>query len=262
MLLGRGFSFRLPPVTLVIPRAEWNIAVRPRVPVQSLVPPRRSSGAPSVNFMVWLVVASGLAQQPAGPPRGTDSVPAAHATEVPLPYAGAGLALPPDVQTAVPALPGGDAAPQRPRAVEYSDFYYLRLTIHRIASYATIPLFAVQYYLGEKLYRNPPGSQSTLQAHRLAAAAVYGLFGVNTVTGLWNLWDSRNDPAGRARRYIHAALNMAADAGFVASGLTGPSPRRIRLGGAPVNLSRHKTIAIASGSAALASYLMMLVWKN
>ncbi len=84
---------------------------------------------------------------------------------------------------------------------------------------------------------------------------------VNTVTGVWNLWDSRREPAGRARRYIHAALMLAADAGFVATGATAPSPRRIRLG-EPTSITTHRTIAIASMGTALASYLMMLIWKG
>ena len=152
------------------------------------------------------------------------------------------------------------AAPQRPRAIEYSDFYYTRLAIHKVASYATVPLFVAEYLLGQKLYSNPPGSQATLQWHQAAALGVAGLFGVNTVTGAWNLWDSRKDPAGRARRYIHAALMLAADAGFVAVGATAPSPRRLRLG-EPVDLGVHRRLAILSMGTALASYAMMLVWK-
>jgi hypothetical protein len=178
---------------------------------------------------------------------------------VPRAWAGANLALPP-IAPFVPELAPAAALPQRPHAIEYSDFYYARLAIHRIASYATLPLFAAEYYLGTKLYNDPPGSQRTQEAHRLVALGVAGLFAVNTVTGAWNLWDSRKDPNGRARRYIHAALMFAADAGFVATGATAPSPRRILLG-RPVDLPRHRTLAIASISTALASYAMMLIWK-
>ena len=94
----------------------------------------------------------------------------------------------------------------------------------------------------------------------MVALGLAGLFGVNTVTGLWNLWDSRKDPTGRARRYIHAALMIAADAGFVATASAAPSPRRVTLDDPRAN--RHRTLAIASMSTALASYVMMLVWKN
>jgi hypothetical protein len=133
--------------------------------------------------------------------------------------------------------------------------------VHRIASYATIPLFVSEYFLGQKLIKDPPGPQGTQDAHRVVALGLAGLFGVNTVTGLWNLWDSRKDPSGRARRWIHATLMIAADAGFVATASAAPSPRRI----SPTDLSHantHRTLAIASMSTALASYVMMLLWKN
>ncbi len=168
----------------------------------------------------------------------------------------------PRFESVEPALAAADSGRPRPRAIEYSDLYYTRLAIHRVASYATIPLFAAEYVLGSKLYRNPPGSQATQEWHRAVALGVAGLFTVNTITGAWNLWDSRHDPAGRTRRYIHAALMFLADAGFVATGATAPSPRRILFSAQPVNLSTHRTIAMASMGTALASYAMMLFWKN
>jgi hypothetical protein len=53
---------------------------------------------------------------------------------------------------------------------------------------------------------------------------------------------------------------MLADAGFVATGLTAPHGRRF----VPTASarSRHQTVAIASMGTALASYAMMLVWRN
>ncbi len=47
-----------------------------------------------------------------------------------------------------------------------------------------------------------------------------GVFGVNTVTGLWNLWDARNDPDGRTLRTVHALTMLAADAAFSYAGST------------------------------------------
>src|SRR5690242_10533530 len=117
------------------------------------------------------------------------------------------------------AVVAQDSARRRPRAIEYGNFYAVRLTIHRYASYATLPLFVAEYALGRSLYNTPPDSvsHSVRSAHGLVAAGIEGLFGVNTVTGGWNLWDSRRDPAGRARRYVHAALMLASAAGFVAT---------------------------------------------
>ena len=44
------------------------------------------------------------------------------------------------------------------------------------------------------------------------------MFTLNTVTGLWNLWESRNAPQGRTRRTAHALLMLASDAGFTYAG--------------------------------------------
>src|SRR5690349_13301443 len=41
---------------------------------------------------------------------------------------------------------------RRPRAVEVSDAYELRLRIHRYASYTMIPLFAAQAISGNQMY--------------------------------------------------------------------------------------------------------------
>lgn len=154
-----------------------------------------------------------------------------------------------------------EPAPQRPRAIVYSDAYYVRLKIHRIASYATIPLFVSEYVIGEKLYRDgPTGDQSLRGVHQVVALGIGGLFVVNTVTGGWNLWESRHDPNDRTRRWLHAGLMLAADAGFVATGASAPGRRSFTTGSNTG--STHQTLAIASMSVALSSYLMMLIWKN
>src|SRR5215211_3028151 len=44
-----------------------------------------------------------------------------------------------------------DTVRRRPRAVEYSDWYGRRLTIHRYGSYVMLPLFAGTYLLGDRL---------------------------------------------------------------------------------------------------------------
>lgn len=212
--------------------------------------------------LLWLL-ATTLPAGPAGLPADTGAAEArAAAVADPVPEGALGPRLAPRFESVEPPFLVADSGRQRPRAIEYSDFYYTRLEIHRIASYATIPLFVGEYILGTKLYNNPPGPKSTQEWHRVVALGVAGLFAVNTVTGVWNLWESRKDPAGRTRRWLHAALMFAADAGFVATGATAPSPRRILFSATPVNLSTHRAIAIASMSTALASYLMMLIWKN
>src|SRR4051812_9312083 len=107
----------------------------------------------------------------------------------------------------------------RPRAVEVSEWYGRRLTIHRSLSYATIPIFAAQWVAGERIYKYgnqaPDWAKTT---HRTGATALAGIFAVNTVTGLWNLWDSRQVSSGRTLRTIHALTMLTADAGFTYAG--------------------------------------------
>jgi hypothetical protein len=121
-----------------------------------------------------------------------------------------------------------------------------------------IPLFIAQYVTGEKLI-NHPHEGCARSLHGPLAASVGVLFGVNTVTGLWNLYDSRKDPHGRTRRTLHSILMLAADAGFALTGAVTPN-REQAAGSSRANL--HRTLAISSGSVALASYLMMLIWKD
>ena len=156
---------------------------------------------------------------------------------------------------------GAGAEPQRPRAVEMSEAYHIRLTIHYIASFATIPLFVTEYILGNRLYTNPVVSRTTRDEHRTVATGVAALFAVNTVTGAWNLWDSRKDSNGALRRYLHSGLMFLADAGFVATGLVAPHHSRYSLAPAG-NRTLHRTLALSSMGTALASYAMMLIWRN
>jgi hypothetical protein len=149
---------------------------------------------------------------------------------------------------------------QRRRAVEHSDWYYRRLTIHKVASYTTIPLFATEYVLGDKLY-NGTASSSTRSAHQAVAAGIGILFGVNTVTGVWNLWDSRHESEGRARRTTHALLMLAADAGFVATASLAPEGEDDSFEDSSDDRGRHRAVALTSIGVSLASYIMMYLWK-
>ncbi len=162
------------------------------------------------------------------------------------------------VAPAVALVPADSVAVQRPRAVEMGEAYHTRLVIHHVASYAIVPLFVTQYLLGTKLYNNPPGSEATRHAHRYVALGVEGLFAVNTVTGVWNLWASRKQPEGRLLRWLHGGLMLAADAGFVTSGLIAPRPWNTT----PERRSLHRTVALSSMGVALASYGIMLIWRH
>jgi len=100
------------------------------------------------------------------------------------------------------------------RAVEYSDAYYTRLTIHRIGSYTMLPLFAAEYYLGNRLMNDRTRPEWLKPAHVGVATGIGALFTINTITGVWNLWDARRDPNARGLRYVHSALMIASEAGF------------------------------------------------
>lgn len=140
-----------------------------------------------------------------------------------------------------------------PRAVafEYSDSYAVRRKIHVYASLATLPLFATQVVLGQKLY-DGDASDSVRSAHSVVAAGVGVLFGVNTVTGVWNLWEARKDPNGRKRRLVHGLSMLGADIGFVATGMLAPEHDE------EGNRSLHRNVALTSMGIATGSYLYML----
>lgn len=152
------------------------------------------------------------------------------------------------------AAEAGQAA-ARPVAFEYSDGYYTRLKIHKYASYAMLPVFVGQYVAGQKLY-DGTGSEGTRSVHGALAAGTAVLFGVNTVTGVWNLSEARKDPTHRTKRMLHGGLMLLADAGFVATGLMAPE---VEEGESSGNRSAHRTVALASMGVATVAYLMMLI---
>jgi hypothetical protein len=148
------------------------------------------------------------------------------------------------------------ATTPRPKAFEYSHAYTTRRKIHFYASFATIPLFVTQYVLGDKLYDGTSGG-STKSAHSAAAVGIEALFAVNTVTGVWNMWESRKDPNAGKKRFVHGFLMLGADVGFVATGLLVPDDDE----GGSRSRSTHRTVAITSMVVATASYLIMLIGR-
>jgi hypothetical protein len=160
----------------------------------------------------------------------------------------------------VPAASDADTVRKRKKAVEYSDFYYTRLKIHKIASYAMLPLFVTQAVAGQQLYSK--GNEAPQWARDLPqplAIAIGSLWVVNTVTGAWNWWDSRHVQEGKAKRTVHGLLMTLAGAGFVATAATGPENEGGYYEGG--NPSQHKALAISSMALATAGWLMMIIWK-
>lgn len=170
-------------------------------------------------------------------------------------------AVRPSASDAADTIARADTIPRvarrpRPRAqaVEYSDWYGRRLAIHRWASYTMLPTFAFQYAAGKQLVAKSSDAPVWAKSgHRIAATATAGLFGLNTVTGVWNLWDGRHDASGRNWRMAHSILMLLADGGFTATGLlatpaqSSASIRRL-----------HEQIAIASMATAGVAFVMMV----
>jgi hypothetical protein len=160
------------------------------------------------------------------------------------------------------SAPAGDSADgqsptPRPAAIEYSDGYYTRAKIHKYASFATLPLFATELALGQSIYNDPNARRSASRnAHIAVGTAITGLFAVNSVTGVWNMWESRNDPIHHKLKLIHGILMLGADAGFVATFASGPGGRNSST--LDAQKQTHRSIALTSIGLATGSYLLML----
>jgi len=160
---------------------------------------------------------------------------------------------------AAQVVPAQEGAPPPTAVVEYSDAYRTRAKLHKIASFATLPLFAAEGVVGQKLYNARLNFEdtSTLKSTHLAlAGGIGGLFAVNSVTGLWNLMESRHDPNHRTIKWVHGLLMLGADAGFVATFASGPGGRVSST--LDAEKQTHRSIALTSIGLASASYLMML----
>lgn len=149
-----------------------------------------------------------------------------------------------------------DTTPHRRRkAIEVSDWYERRLRIHRYGAYTMIPLFTFQAIAGNQLYVESSAAPTWAKTgHRFGATALATVFGVNTVTGLWNLWDSRSVPQGRTRRTIHTLLMLASDAGFTYAGARLAEQAE----NSSAKRSEHRKWAYGSMAAALAGTSVMV----
>ena len=172
----------------------------------------------------------------------------------------AALTLSLHLLAAVPAVPC-DTPPSRvprprPKAVEVSDWYNRRLTAHRWLSYSVIPLFTYQYLAGRQIWDKGPNAPVwAISGHRIGATALAGVFTLNTITGAWNLWDSRHVEDGRTRRYIHSVAMLASDAGFTYAGAVLAKESKRDVTGEKKRL--HRTIALTSMGITLTSSLYM-----
>ena len=144
----------------------------------------------------------------------------------------------------------------RRKAFVYSDGYATRVRIHKILSWGMIPLFAASYFSGDQLFENGSDAPSWARTiHRPAATGSAILFGANTVTGGWNLWEGRKDPNGRTRRILHSVLFTAASGGFAYAGTKLADDAEENL-----NARRnHRNLALGSMGVSTVSWLIMLI---
>lgn len=161
-------------------------------------------------------------------------------------------------QTGAPR-PGSpvDTVPPRQRAVVLSDAYATRLTVHRYTAYAILPLFAYQWYMGDRLFDQQMGRREPADwvrpAHKAGAYAIGTAFAVNTVTGAMNLWETRRQPEGRVTRFLHAASMTAALGGFAYTGIKLSQDAQQSLD----KREQHRDVALASMGLTLASGTLM-----
>lgn len=168
-------------------------------------------------------------------------------------------AAPVAVPMGVTRIAPGDTLRPRPRAVEVGEWYERRLRVHRYGSYAMYPLFALETIAGNQLFEDPRNGPAWAKTgHRVGATGLGLVFGMNTVTGLWNLWDSRDVERGRARRTVHALLMLASDAGFAYAGarLAEQAEQSADKRG------EHRTLAYASMGTALTGVAVMILWPE
>lgn len=145
-----------------------------------------------------------------------------------------------------------DTNPRRRKAIEYSDEYYSRLQLHRIGSWLEFPVFGTEYWLGQKLISGRDNGDWVKTTHAVVAGTLGGLFAINTLTGAWNLYESRHDTDQRALVWTHSVLMLASDAGFLITAmLAGDSED------SGDSRTQHRNAALISMSAASAGTLIM-----
>jgi hypothetical protein len=161
--------------------------------------------------------------------------------------------------TADSTMAPGDTVRKRPKVVEVSEWYSRRLTIHRYVAYGTLPVFAAQWAAGKRLYDDSRAApQWAKTTHRVGATTLAAGFTVNTVTGLWNLWESRSVEQGRVLRTVHALTILGADAAFTYAG--------VKLSDEAENSidkrRQHRTVALSAMAVTTVSGLAMKLWNR
>lgn len=159
-------------------------------------------------------------------------------------------------------LAAADPQEARPVAVEYSEGHETRAKIHKYTSWATLPLMATEFALGQQLYNDPNSINSSSRGvHGAVGAGLIGLFGVQSVTGVWNLVEESSAP-GHKKRLVHGLMMLGAEGGFIAAAAMAPGHNRNDLINFDANKSAHRNVAIVSIGVGTVGYLLMLLTGN
>ncbi len=154
-----------------------------------------------------------------------------------------------------------DTVRTRRKAVQLSEAYEFRAKVHKLASIAMLPLFVAEYASGDQILKNGDAAPGWARDyHGFGAGAIATLFGVNTVTGALNWYETRGQTDGRAWRTVHSALMLLADAGFIATGAMAGDDGgdgRFQSGNVGDQRKKHRNMAVVSVSIATVSYVMM-----
>ena len=112
------------------------------------------------------------------------------------------------LSSAVPALAQDPPAQgPRPVAFEYSDAYQTRRKNPRLREHRdAAALRDAVRPRRQPVHENSTDSKRT--AHAVVGSSIGVLFGLNTVTGVWNLWEGRKDPVRRTRRMTHGIMML------------------------------------------------------
>ena len=152
-----------------------------------------------------------------------------------------------------------DTVRRRPRSIEVSEWYHRRLVVHKVLAYSTIPVFTAQYIAGSKLYDQGSAAPSWVKpVHQAGASTLTGIFTVNTVTGLWNLWDSRKVSDHRWLRASHALMMIGADAAFAYTGIKLSDEAENSL----VKRRQHRTVALSAMGLTIGSGVVMQIFNR
>lgn len=178
--------------------------------------------------------------EPAGVSAGTVSDPA------PSPGLSASPVVPkrqvPFCSPSVPRQPEDDGG----------EWYGRRLALHRYSAWAAVAAFPVEIYTGSRLLDDGADPDWVRDTHTGTVWVLGTTFTMNTVTGVWNWWDSRREPEGRRWRNAHALVMVAADAAMFATARAGQAAARGE------SRERHQTLAFTTVGLTAVGHLMML----